>query len=213
MSANPGSLSVQEFLQKARLVSYGFLSLLLLGLLLFFCAPFLLTSNAEAKKSDAIVLEAIETARKDKCKQAATLWKKGLAPNIVVLYSPSTPESDLGISEDLTESLQSFLKEQGVDETKILVYTIASGSQDFPKTLLKVALDRQWKTFTLVGKQYDSATLLRLYRSVLEPAGIYLAVSKVPEQNSASDWFLKPKGLESILGRLAKHLYLILIGN
>ncbi|TGJ99334.1 hypothetical protein EHO59_15840 [Leptospira semungkisensis] len=208
-----GPLSVKEFLDKAKLVSYGFFGLLLLFLILFFSAPFLLVSKADPKKSDALIVEAIETGKKDKFKQAAALWKKGLAPVIVVLYSPVTPESDIGISSDVTNSLQAYLTSLGVDENKVLVYTIQAGPQEFPKTLLKIALDRQWKTFLLIGKEFDSATLLRLYRSVLEPAEIYIAVSKVPEGIGSSDWFLKPKSLESILGRLAKHLYLIILGN
>lgn len=157
-------------------------------------------------------MEAIETGRKDKFKQAAALWKKGLSPVVLVLYSPAGNDSDLGINSDLAPNLQTFLTSQGVEENKILVYTVPAGPQEFPKTLLKIALDRQWKNFLLVGREYDSATLLRLYRSVLEPAGIYFAVSKVPEGFSATDWFLKPKSLESILGRLAKYYYLILLG-
>ncbi|TGJ98574.1 hypothetical protein EHQ53_02315 [Leptospira langatensis] len=208
-----GPLSVKEFLDKTKLVSYGFFGLLILFLILFFSAPFLLVSKADPKKSDALILEAIETGKRDKFKQAAALWKKGLAPVIVILYSPTTPESDIGISSDVTNSLQAYLTSLGVDENKILVYTIQAGPQEFPKTLLKIALDRQWKTFLLIGKEFDSATLLRLYRGVLEPAGIYIAISKVSEGIGSGDWFLKPKSLESILGRLAKHLYLILLGN
>ncbi|PJZ64784.1 hypothetical protein CH371_16840 [Leptospira wolffii] len=211
MASSP--LSVKEFLDKTKLVSYGFFGLLLLLLVLFFSAPFLLVSKADPKKSDAIIVEAIETGKKDKFKQAAALYKKGLAPTILVLYHPAGAESDLGIGADLVPSIQTYLTSLGVEENKILIYTVASGPQDFPKTLLKIALDRQWKTFLLIGKEYDSATLLRLYRGVLEPAEIYIAVSKVSEGISASDWFLKPKSLESVLGRLAKHLYLILLGN
>lgn len=208
-----GPLSVKEFLDKTKLVSYGFFGLLLLHLILFFSAPFLLVSKAEPKKSDALVVEAIETGKKDKFKQAAALYKKGLAPVILILYSPTTPESDLGIASDLVPSIQTYLTSLGVEENKILIYSVSAGPQEFPKTLLKIALDRQWKTFLLLGKEYDSATLLRLYRGVLEPAGIYIAISKVSEGISSSDWFLKPKSLESILGRLAKHIYLILVGN
>ncbi|EQA43575.1 hypothetical protein LEP1GSC050_1532 [Leptospira broomii serovar Hurstbridge str. 5399] len=210
MSSSP--LSVQEFLNKTKLVFFGVFGLLFIFLILFFSAPLLLVSKADPKKSDAIVVEAIETGRKDKFKQAAALWKKGLSPVILVLYSPTGNDSDLGIGSDLAPNLQSFLTSQGVEENKILVYTVSAGPQEFPKTLLKIALDRQWKNFLLVGREYDSATLLRLYRAVLEPAGIYFAVSKVPEGFSASDWFLKPKSLESILGRLAKYYYLILLG-
>ncbi|EQA37368.1 hypothetical protein LEP1GSC047_4396 [Leptospira inadai serovar Lyme str. 10] len=210
MSSSP--LSVQEFLSKTKLVSYGAFGFLFLFLILFFSAPLLLVSKADPKKSDAIVVEAIETGRKDKFKQAAALWKKGLSPVILVLYSPGGNDSDLGIGSDLASNFQSFLTSQGVEENKILVYTVSAGPQEFPKTLLKIALDRQWKNFLLVGREFDSATLLRLYRSVLEPAGIYVAVSKVPEGFSATDWFLKPKSLESILGRLAKYYYLILLG-
>ncbi|TGK13925.1 hypothetical protein EHO60_00810 [Leptospira fletcheri] len=211
MSSSP--LSVQEFLNKAKLVFYGFFTLLFLFLALFFSAPLLLVSKADPKKSNAILVEAIETGRKDKLKQASQLWKKGLAPVVLVLYSPAGSDSDVGVPTDLTSAIQSNLISQGVEENKILIYTVPAGPQEFPKTLLKIALDRQWKTFLLVGREYDSATLLRLYRSVLEPAGIYFAVSKVPEGFSSMDWFLKPKNLESILGRLAKYLYLILLGN
>ncbi|TGK19198.1 hypothetical protein EHO61_06900 [Leptospira fluminis] len=211
MSSSP--LSVQEFLNKAKLVFYGFFALLFLFLALFFSAPLLLVSKADPKKSNAILVEAIETGRKDKLKQAAQLWKKGLAPTVIVLYSPAGSDSDVGVATDLVSGIQSNLIAQGVEENKILIYTVAAGPQEFPKTLLKIALDRQWKTFLLVGREYDSATLLRLYRSVLEPAGIYFAVSKVPEGFSATDWFLKPKNLESVIGRFAKYLYLILLGN
>ncbi len=211
MSSQP--LSVKEFLDKTKLVSYGFFGLLILLLILFFSAPLLLTAKADPKKSDAIIVEAIETGKKDKFKQAATLYKKGLAPVILVLYTPAGQESDIGISGDLVLSVQSYLTSLGVEENKILVYTVSAGPQEFPKTLLKIALDRQWKTFLLVGKEFDSATLLRLYRGVLEPAEIYIAISKVSEGMSSGDWFLKPKSLESILGRLAKHLYLIILGN
>ncbi|EPG75487.1 hypothetical protein LEP1GSC058_2153 [Leptospira fainei serovar Hurstbridge str. BUT 6] len=210
MSSSP--LSVQEFLNKTKLISYGIFGSLFIFLISFFSAPLLLVSKADPKKSDAIVVEAIETGRKDKFKQAAALWKKGLSPVVLVLYSPAGNDSDLGINSDLAPNLQTFLTSQGVEENKILVYTVPAGPQEFPKTLLKIALDRQWKNFLLVGREYDSATLLRLYRSVLEPAGIYFAVSKVPEGFSATDWFLKPKSLESILGRLAKYYYLILLG-
>ncbi|EMK01636.1 hypothetical protein AB3N61_07700 [Leptospira sp. WS58.C1] len=208
-----GALSVKDFLDKAKLVSYGFFGLLILFLILFFSAPFLLISKADPKKSDAIILEAIETGKKDKFKQAAALWKKGLAPVILILHSPPNQDSDLGLVGDPTASLQTYLVSLGVEETKILVYTVDAGPQEFPKTLLKIALDRQWKTFLLIGKEYDSATLLKLYRNVLEPAGIYIAVSKVSEGIGSWDWFTKPKSLESILGRLSKHLYLILLGN
>lgn len=211
MASSP--LSVKEFLDKTKLVSYGFFGLLILLLAVFFSAPFLLTAKADPKKSDAIVLEAIETGKKDKFKQAAALYKKGLAPVVLVLYSPAGTESDVGVESDLVPAVQSYLTSLGVEENKILVYTVPAGPQDFPKTLLKIALDRQWKTFLLVGKEFDSATLLRLYRGVLEPAEIYIAVSKVPEGIGAGDWFLKPKSLESVLGRLAKHLYLIILGN
>lgn len=149
--------SVQEVLHKARLFFSGFL----LGLLLIFglivLSPLYLIQDRPFPKSDALVLEAKETIPKDILKNAADGFKKGYAGMLIVLYSPATTNSNLGVIQDLTAEIQNSLVALGVEESKILIYKLEpypTGARNFSKSLLKICLDRQLKNILILRNNF-----------------------------------------------------------
>ncbi|TGM96477.1 hypothetical protein [Leptospira yasudae] len=216
MSANPGPVSVQEVLYKARLFFSGFFLCLILGLGFVFLSPLFLIQDRPFPKSDALVLEAKETIPGDILKNAADGFKKGYAGILIVLYSPATANSHLGIPQDLTPDIQSSLVSLGVDESKILIYKLEpypAGAKNFSKSLLKICLDRQLKTILLLSKRFESAFQQKTYESVLGPAGLKIHVVPLSDKIGLGNWFLTEEGFEIVFVNLAKTLYQILPGK
>ncbi|TGK35488.1 hypothetical protein EHQ12_07290 [Leptospira gomenensis] len=216
MSANQGPVSVQEVLYKARLFFSGFFLCLFLLFGAFFLSPLYLIQDKPFPKSDALVLEAKETIPREVLKNAADGFKKGYAGILIILYSPATSNSALGIGTDLTTEMQNSLVALGVDESKILIYKLDPypvGAKNFSKSLLKICLDRQLKTILVLSKRFESALNQTTYESVLGPAGLKIQVVALSDKTNASNWFLTEEGFELVFSNLARTLYQILPGK
>ncbi|TGL99857.1 hypothetical protein EHQ76_13050 [Leptospira barantonii] len=216
MSANPGPVSVQEVLYKARLFFSGFFLSLILILGFIFLSPLFLIQDRPFPKSDALVLEAKETIPRDILKNAADGFKKGYAGILIVLYSPATANSNLGIPMDQTAEIQSSLVALGVEESKILIYKLEpypAGAKNFSKSLLKICLDRQLKNVLILSKRFESSLNQKLYESVLGPAGLKVHVVPLSDKIGLGNWFLSEEGFEIVFLNLAKTFYQILPGK
>ncbi|MDV6234913.1 hypothetical protein CH379_004620 [Leptospira ellisii] len=216
MSANQGPVSVQEVLYKARLFFSGFFLCLLLLLGALFLSPLYLIQDKPFPKSDALVLEAKETVPREILKNAADGYKKGYAGILIILYSPATANSALGIGTDLVSEMQNTLVGLGVDESKILIYKLdpyPAGAKNFSKSLLKICLDRQLKTILVLSKRFESSLNQKVYESVLGPAGLKIQVVALSDKTNASNWFLNEEGFELVFLNLARTLYQILPGK
>ncbi|PJZ58377.1 hypothetical protein [Leptospira barantonii] len=216
MSANPGPVSVQEVLYKARLFFSGFFLSLILILGFIFLSPLFLIQDRPFPKSDALVLEAKETIPRDILKNAADGFKKGYAGILIVLYSPATTNSNLGIPLDQTAEIQSSLVALGVEESKILIYKLEpypAGAKNFSKSLLKICLDRQLKNVLILSKRFESSLNQKLYESVLGPAGLKVHVVPLSDKIGLGNWFLSEEGFEIVFLNLAKTFYQILPGK
>ncbi|EKO77479.1 MULTISPECIES: hypothetical protein [Leptospira] len=208
--------SVQEVLHKARLFFSGFL----LGLLLIFglivLSPLYLIQDRPFPKSDALVLEAKETIPKDILKNAADGFKKGYAGMLIVLYSPATTNSNLGVIQDLTAEIQNSLVALGVEESKILIYKLEpypTGARNFSKSLLKICLDRQLKNILILSKRFESSLNQKFYGSVLGPAGLKIHVVPLSDKIGFGNWFLSEEGFEIVFLNMARMFYQILPGK
>ncbi|EMM78171.1 hypothetical protein QMM42_00760 [Leptospira santarosai] len=208
--------SVQEVLHKARLFFSGFL----LGLLLIFglivLSPLYLIQDRPFPKSDALVLEAKETIPKDILKNAADGFKKGYAGMLIVLYSPATTNSNLGVIQDLTVEIQNSLVALGVEESKILIYKLEpypTGARNFSKSLLKICLDRQLKNILILSKRFESSLNQKFYGSVLGPAGLKIHVVPLSDKIGFGNWFLSEEGFEIVFLNMARMFYQILPGK
>ncbi|TGM56693.1 hypothetical protein [Leptospira adleri] len=216
MSANPGPVSVQEVLYKTRLFLSGFFLCLLLILGFVFLSPLFLVKDSPFPKSDALVLEVKETLPRDILKNAADGFKKGYAGILIVLYSPATANSNLGIGLDLTQEIQNTLVGLGVEESKILIYKLEpypAGAKNFSKSLLKICLDRQLKNILILSKRFESALNQKIYESVLGPAGLKVHIVPLADRTSLSNWFLTEEGFELVFTNLARTFYQILPGK
>ncbi|EKO15059.1 hypothetical protein LEP1GSC082_2937 [Leptospira kirschneri str. H2] len=216
MSVNPGPVSVQEVLYKARLFFSGFFLALISILGLIFSSPLFLIQDRPFPKSDALILEAKETIPQDVLKNAADGFKKGYAGILIVLYSPATTHSNLGVIQDLTSEIQHSLVSLGVDESKILIYKLEpypTGAKNFSKSLLKICLDRQLKNILILSKRFESSFNQRLYESVLGPAGLKVHVVPLSDKIGIGNWFLSEEGFEIVFLNLARTFYQILPGK
>ncbi|ABJ76095.1 MULTISPECIES: hypothetical protein [Leptospira] len=216
MSAHPGPISVQEVLHKARLFFSGFFLSLLLIFGLIALSPLFLILDRPFPKSDVLVLEAKETIPQDILKNAADGFKKGYAGILIVLYSPATTNSNLGVIQDLTAEIQNSLVALGVEESKILIYKLESypiGARNFPKSLLKICLDRQFKNILILSKRFESSLNQKLYESVLGPAGLKIHVVPLSDKIGLGNWFLSEEGFEIVFLNIARMFYQILLGK
>jgi uncharacterized SAM-binding protein YcdF (DUF218 family) len=190
-----------------------FISLILLISLPAFCiAGGFLIVRAPTERTDAIVVLSGSASYIERADEAALLFKAGVAPRILV----TNDDEKAGWSESVKrnpyffELLRWRLIYDGVPETAIeVLMPPARGTHGEAQIVIDAALQRNFRSLTLVTSPYHSRRALWTYKRTNSEKGAQLDFGMQPASNSqhSTEWYSRWLEWQTISSEYVKWAY------
>jgi uncharacterized SAM-binding protein YcdF (DUF218 family) len=153
--------------------------------------------------ADAILVLAGDTREGDRVQHAVNLYKRGLAPVVVLSGTP------VGFRAHEAEIMQRYAEFLGVPPERILVVKHASDStREEAGVLVPVLRKRGAKTVILVTSNYHTARAKRIFAKAAGPLGPEFLASPVNEDNFDLDgWWMRRRDAKTFVYEAIKTVW------
>ncbi|MBV8732360.1 MAG: YdcF family protein [Acidobacteriia bacterium] len=142
---------------------------------------------------------------------AAELYRKGLAPHIVIARAEDSPSVALGITQNVTDLSIETLKKLGVaDQTTVQLRPPGGVTSTYDEAiaLRDYAVSARPHTIIIVTSEFHSRRSSRVFRRVLRGTGIVLLMSPVSDlKYTTTNWWRNEDGVLACQNEYLKLLF------
>ena len=202
---------MKKFLKRL-FVTFFILALLSLALYLFRAPLGRAAANAwivndPLEKSDLIVV--LGGGPETRPFEAARLYKKGLAPRILVMDAKPFPAQELGLIElDAVVARKVLLKMEVPESNIVTCAEMVESTRDECDAVRHWAATNGIKRIIIATDLFHTRRVRWIFRKELAPAGIEVAVDATPVLNyTATNWWQHEDGLIAFQNEVLKYAY------
>ena len=209
-------MQVSDLYFRLKLITFGFLSPIFIGLGLLFASPYFLKVSEPFHKSELAVLEANSLPSKKFLNAVGNLYQKKTFSKLIIFLREDKVDFSLISVNEKEEKLISYLVSAKIDADKIQIVRLPLSknvdSDEAAKGLLKIAVSENIKSVLVLTKEFESKRILRVYQKNLASLPVQISMFPFPSDFSASNWFLSEEGLKDVCFEGIKYLYYMFRG-
>ena len=197
----------------SRLLRRWWLPLLLVLLLGIFHRPVLRgMGNYLIVQDEAVPVEAIFVLSGnsfDRGREAARLYKRGLAPKVICLGGETNPALELYDIHDLTSLMtQQVVRDAGVPARAIELLPEGTSTYEEFQAITRICQERGWKMVMVVSSLFHTRRIHEFFRLRMHFAGVEMVLRGAAESKfKESEWWKSEAGLLFLNNEYIKLLY------
>lgn len=173
-----------------------------------------LTVEDDAQRSDAIFL--LSGGYESRPFHAASLYKQGFAPMILITREGDTRTTQLGLYPNATDVAVEILKTFGVRESDIVVLSVQGGAHstgDEGMVFAKYAREHAIRSTIIVTSSHHTRRTRWAVRRALGDQPLTLRFFSAPDPLfNESNWWKTESGLVAYVNEYLKFIYYVVVG-
>ncbi|GBF48950.1 hypothetical protein LPTSP4_04540 [Leptospira ryugenii] len=204
-------MQVSDLFYRLKLILFGFLSPLFIGLGFLFLSPYFLSVSDPFQKSEYAVLEASELPSKKGVLAIASLFQKQTIKKLLVVIKEEKTQNHLISAKSKAQILSSELSEAKIDPSLVEFFFIPPGKngeiEEAAKLILKQLVTNNAQSLLVICKQYDAKMNRDIFQKNLNSLQVKISIYSFPSEYTASNWFLSEDGFREVVHPFVRYLY------